>query len=187
MKRIISLYIILIISLVSPVAYAYWTSNILESNTVINPTITIGTWFNILDEGFNLNIWQDEGILNQVIPNNQIFSYNNLLYVVREGETYNPHYHGLPGSGSNQWAYVSLELEWKPNMNYRTNAIVVRDGRYFIANHVYNNDWFVNDPLSSTNQPWSEWREIQPVYEFNYLEGTNLPDYRKNPNEVTYL
>ena len=41
-----------------------------------------------------------------------------------------------------------------PNVNYRVGSVVARNGRYFIANPAYNDvDWFVGDPLSSTNKP----------------------------------
>lgn len=158
--------------------YSYWDIN----TTTIRTELKIGSinYINTL----NLNIWEDNNILNQEVPVDTIFSYNNDLYIVRAGETYNPHYHGLPGEGGNQWAYVALELEWKPNMNYRTNSVVIRSGRYFIANSAYNtDDWFVNDPLTKHGKPWSEWREIEPIDEshFGNLPNSNLKDYA-NPD-----
>lgn len=78
-----------------------------------------------------------------------------------------------------------------PNVNYRVGSVVARNGRYFIANPAYNDvDWFVGDPLSSTNKPWSEWREIQPLPDsyFGYIENyPTLRDYRANIEDVVFI
>lgn len=167
--------------------YAYW-NNLEITHTV---TAQIGVWdYKIIPDEWNLNIWEAEGNLNRIIPENQLFSYNGLLYVVRDGEEYNPHWHGLPGEPNTQWAYVSLELEWRPNMNYRTFSVVVREGRYFIANPAYNDDWFVGDPLNSANKAWSEWREIEPLPESYFgflLDYPMVKDYRANIADVIFI
>lgn len=189
-KLLITILIICFIGTSSP-AQAYWVGTLLHTDTETNTDVFIGEWQyleNMWDIDYNLNIWEEEETLNQRIPEGVVFSYDNLLYTVREGEEYNPHWHGVPSS-SNKWAFVSLELEWRANTNYRTNSVVVRDGRYFIANHNFNDDdWFINDPLIKSGHAWSEWREIEPLLEsdFGYIEGTTLIDYRMSPNEVVY-
>lgn len=190
MKKLITTFILLSLTLSLPIK-AYWVQGISPATETTEVSVGIGEWQyleNMWDIDYNLNIWEEEGTLNQQIPKGVIFSYDNLLYTVREGEEYNPHWHGVPSS-SNRWAFVSLELEWRANTNYRTNSVVVRDGRYFIANHNFNDDdWFINDPLIKSGHAWSEWREIEPLLEsdFGYIEGTTLIDYRMNPNEVVY-
>lgn len=187
MKKII---ILLILVLSIQPAYTYWTSDISVSDITSGATIQIGVWSWDVTDGFNLNIWEDEEILNQYIPLDTLFSYEGILYIVRDGESYNPYYHGLPGEGRNQWAYVSLELEWADNMNYRTNSVVIRNGVWYIANSAYNDDWFVNDPLNSKNKSWSEWRKIEPLLEsyFGYLPNyPGVKDYRANINDVIYI
>ena len=85
--------------------YAFWADGILSSFKQDSLTILIGSWKRELpswEVDYNLNIWEEEGTLNQVVPEDVIFSYNGLLYIVNEdiikkGETYNPQYHGLPG------------------------------------------------------------------------------------------
>lgn len=181
------LILIYLIFLISPKAYSYWNSS--ENEYKGNYTILLGAWTIMPDNSIDLNIWEDREVLNQVVPNDTIFTYDagdgrgKLFYMVRPKQTYNPYYHGLPGSGSNLWVAFSLGLEWMPNLNYRTNSIIIRDGRYFIANSAYNNNWFVGDPLNSANLPWSEWREIEPISEesFSFIPDTNIRDYA-NPN-----
>jgi hypothetical protein len=187
---IVALIFIIILNILNMQVYAYWDTYYTSKDI----QVLIGDWVwdqKIIPDEWNLNIWEDEGNLNQTIPENQLFSYNGLLYVVRDGEEYNPHWHGLPGNGGNQWAYVSLELEWRPNMNYRVNSVVIRDGRWFIANPNYNSaDWFVNDPLSKSGTQWSEWREIEPLDEsyFGYLiEYPALKDYRADISDVIFV
>lgn len=170
--------------------HAFWDNNQqIKSNIIL-----LGNWespIEQLTDGYIIDIWIEEDNLNQTIPENQLFSYNGLLYVVRDGEEYNPQWHGLPGNGGNQWAYVSIELEWRPNVNYRVNSVVIRDGRWFIANPNYNSaDWFVNDPLSKSGTQWSEWREIEPLEEsyFDYLiEYPALKDYRADIGDVIFV
>lgn len=190
MRKLLIILVSIILLASTQIAYAYWANEINNATKSQTLSITIGEWnLNPVDDEWNLDIWEDNDELNQTIPEGQLFSYNNILYVVRDGANYNPEWHGLPGQGSNQWAYVALALEWLPNMNYRTNAVVIRNSRYFIANHLYNNNWFVGDPLNSSNTKWSEWREIEPLPEsyFGYLDDyPTVKDYRANPNDVTY-
>ena len=96
MKKII---ILLILVLSIQPTYAYWTSDISVSDTTSNATIQIGVWSWDVTDGFNLNIWEEEEILNQYIPLDTLFSYEGILYIVRDGESYNPYHHGLPGEG----------------------------------------------------------------------------------------
>lgn len=172
--------------------YAFWAGSILPNLKQESVIIQIGEWQKELPpwEGdYNLNIWEEEDDLNQVVPEDVIFSYNGLLYTVNDGNEYNPKYHGLPGNPDARWALVAIELEWIPNVNYRVNSIVTRNGKWYIANHQYNtNNWFVNDPATNSGEYWKEWREIEPLTEddFDYFEGTTLKDYRMNPNDVTY-
>lgn len=183
MKRINVIMIMLL--LVNTVKInAYWTETI--GGVKIGNTLTqIGEWMSSTWESdYNLNIWEDENTLNQYIPEDTIFSYNGLLYIIIEGEKYNPYYHGLPGQPSNRWASVSIELEWRPNTNYRPNSVVIRNGRYFIANIVFNtSSWFIHDPLTNSGYQWSEWREIEPISQehFGMLLDTGLKDYA-NPD-----
>lgn len=172
--------------------YAFWADGIFSSFKQDSLTILIGSWQRELPswEGdYNLNIWEEEDNLNQVVPEDVIFSYNGLLYTVNDGNEYNPKYHGLPGDPNARWALVAIELEWILNVNYRVNSIVTRNGKWYIANYEYNKtNWFINDPETHSVDEWSEWREIEPLTEddFDYFEGTNLKDYRMDPNDVTY-
>lgn len=186
MKKVASLILLVIALFIisNRTTYSYWSSNQGPSIGILNMSMAVGSW-GIYDEldSFNLNIWEDEDNLNQVVPNNQLFTYDGIIYVSNAKHGYIPEYHGLPGSGGNQWAYFALGLDWIPNVNYRTNSVVIREGRYFIANSAYNDDWFVGDPLNSTNKPWSEWREILPISNSNFslFEDTGLVDYA-NPD-----
>lgn len=124
------------------------------------------------------NLWKENQI-NTFIPNNTIFSYNNILYIVNPNTAYNPQYHGLPGQSIIRWATIALELEWKPNTNYRNNSVVTRYGKYYITNTNYNDNWFIGDP--AVNQ--KEWLEIELIAEtnFGFLLDTTLRDY-SNPD-----
>lgn len=188
MRRIIKLFIttffllnIWVVVSYSQV-YAYW-GVVSAGETTENIRIQIGTW-DFFDDpwnsDYNLNIWEDEGILNQYIPEDVVFSYNGNLYIKMPGVVYNPHYHGLPGMPNSRWAAVSIDLEWRSDTNYRVNSVVIRSGKYYIANSGFNTrDWFVSDPANTLNLPWSEWREIYPIAEehFAYFDGTDLRDF----------
>lgn len=164
---------------------AYWSDGVVGDFKQALISITIGEWgFPQGGEfdGWNLNIWEEEDTLNQNVPTGQLFSYGDFIYISLDSG-YNPFYHGMPGEPNTQWAFVSTELNWRPNMNYRVNSVVVRDGRYFIANIDHNvNDWFINDPLTH-NGRWAEWREIEPINEIHFetIQGTSLIDYA-SPN-----
>lgn len=174
---------------VTGMTFAYWADRILPSFKEDSLKISIGSWQRELpswEGNYNLNIWEEEGTLNQFVPEDVIFSYNGLLYIMIEGKTYNPYWHGLPVP---TWAAVAVELDWRPNTNYRTNSVVIRNGKWYIANHQFNtNDWFTNDPETHSGETWSEWREIEPLTEDNFkcFEGTNLKDYRMDPDKVKY-
>lgn len=159
-----------------------------QVNLLIEIGTGIGNWGSIYDDILSLDeLSEDE--LNITIPENTMFIYQGFLYLTRPNSNYNPEYHGLPGgSSSPNWAVWSIELQWRPNSNYRTNSVVIRNGRYFIANSNYNQDWFVGDPLNSGNDSWAEWREIEPVSEdmFDYFYDTQIKDYRLHPNQVVY-
>lgn len=186
----IFLLLIFLVSLSASTTYGYWVGGFLPSGNNSSNLISIGSWIDEpWKEDYNLNIWENEDDLNHYIPQGVIFSYDGLLYIVRQGENYNPHYHGLPGKPSAVWAVISLDLDWIANTNYRVNSVVVRNGKWYIANYEYNtSDWFVNDPSLKSGGQWSEWREIEPlaISYFGYLQGTNLLDYRANPSDVTY-
>lgn len=162
--------------------HAYWSDIIFSQTKTAQIIITIGEWLSpdgpIVLDGWNLNIWEEEDTLNQNVPEEQMFTYDGNIYISINGG-YNPFYHGMPGEPNTQWAFVATGLDWKPNMNYRVHSVVIRDGRYFIANILYNStDWFVNDPLTN-NGLWKEWREIEPISQehFGLLQDTNLIDY----------
>lgn len=168
--------------------HAFWDS----TQQIKSNIILLGNWespIEQLTDGYIIDIWIEEDVLNQTIPVNQLFAYQGNLYIAID--EYNPQWHGLPGNGINQWAYIALGLEWQPNMNYRVNSVVIRDGRWFIANPNYNSsDWFVNDPLSKSGTQWSEWREIEPLDEsyFGYLiEYPALKDYRADIADVVFV
>lgn len=186
LKSIFVLLSILISSNTRVKAFIY------DSQVSASIVIQLGDWQIEIppwESDYNLNIWENESNLNQFIPENTIFSYDGLLYIIIEGQDYNPYYNDLPGQTSNRWAIVAIELEWRPNTNYRVNSVVVRNDRWFIANYAYNTiDWFIGDPLSSGNNSWSEWREIEPLTQenFNYFEGTTIKDYRIDSSNVTY-
>ena len=183
------LFLIFSILILQNNVHAYWGTPNTQSSTN-NSVIQIGEWIfeTIYDDILSLDeLSEDE--LNITIPENTMFIYQGFLYLTRPNSNYNPEYHGLPdGSSSPIWAVWSIELQWKPNTNYRTHSIVIRNGRYFIANSNYNQDWFVGDPLDSENNSWAEWREIEPVSEdmFDYFYDTQIKDYRLNPNQVIY-
>ena len=177
--------------------YAFWADSILSSFKQDSLTILIGSWQRELPSWevvYNLDIWEEEGTLDQVVPKDVIFSYKGLLYTVNDdavndGNEYIPKYHGLPGDPKARWALVAIELEWIPNVNYRVNSIVTRNGKWYIANYQFNaKNWFTNDPETHSGETWSEWREIEPLTEdnFKYFEGTNLKDYRMDPDKVKY-
>lgn len=181
MKKLLIIIFFILISLTSLThSYAYWSSSVNGAETNTWTQILIGSWLSdiIIPDDWNLNIWEDEDDINHIIPEGQLFTYDTHIYISLGG--YNPEYHGLPGEPNLLWAFVSTELEWRPNTNYRVNSVVVRDGRYFIANILFNtSDWFINDPLTNSGHSWSEWREIEPISEsyFNTFQGTNLIDY----------
>lgn len=160
--------------------YAYWNS--VETSPAFDScTIIIGEWeidVPTWDSTWNLNLWTEDQ-LNTYIPHNIIFSYNGILYIVNPNTEYNPHYHGLPGQPSNRWATIAIELEWKPNTNYRNNSVVTRYGKYYITNTNYNDNWFIDDPAVNRE----EWLEIEPIAEtnFGFLLDTTLRDY-SNPD-----
>lgn len=143
-------------------------------------TISIGNWDSnttITIPGFNIDEWIKNDTLDQLIEEGQYFSYNGYIYI--SNGSYNPAYNGLPEQGSNYWAYVSTELEWRPNTNYRPNSVVIRDDRYFIANIEFNTDnWFIDDPLTN-NGRWKPWREIEPISNENFsmIEEFNIINY----------
>lgn len=184
--RIFKIIVLLVLTslAINTSTLAYW-AGLVEVDTLKQVNINIGSWLNTSWEvDYNLNIWEDNNVLNQQVPEGIIFSYNNLLYTVREGENYNPQWHGLPGQVNSRWAMVALDLDWKPNSNYRVNSVVVRDSRWFIANYKHNtDDWFITDPLDSLNTEYSHWREIEPIAEtnFGFLLDTTLRDY-SNPD-----
>lgn len=160
--------------------YAYWNS-VETSPTFDSSTIIIGEWeidVPTWDSTWNLNLWTEDQ-LNTYIPHNTIFSYNGILYIVNPNTEYNPRYNGLPGQSGNNWATIAIELEWKPNTNYRNNSVVTRYGKYYITNTNYNNNWFIDDPAVNRN----EWLEIEPIAEtnFGFLLDTTLRDY-SNPD-----
>src|SRR5690554_6245212 len=145
-RIIIVLLLVFLVSLNTSTTYAYWNS-FNSPNTIKTSYIGIGSWVVLpWEEDYNLNVWVEEDTLDQVIPDDVIFVYNGLLYTTREGQQYNPEYHGLPGGpDAPRWAIIALELEWIPYSNYRVNSVVTRNGKYYIANIQYNaNDWFVN-------------------------------------------
>ena len=43
---------------------------------------------------YNLNE-EEEGRLNQYVPQDTVFSYDGNLYIVNSSMNYNPYYHGL--------------------------------------------------------------------------------------------
>lgn len=183
--RKISLSLILILTLgFIPKTFAYWAENLIEAEETFFASVSIGEWITSyipeILEDWNLNEWEDTNTLNQSIPEGQLFTYDGELYISID-EDYNPYYHGVPGPGNSvPWAYVSTSLNWQSGTNYRVNSVVVRNGRYFIANSNYNStDWFVNDPLQHHGYTWSEWREIYSIDEsrFDYFPGTTIIDY----------
>lgn len=194
MRRIIITILVLLTLLLSfsliPSALGYWSSDVSGSyKNQDTGLIYIGEWkLNSWETDYNLNEWEKNGELNQVVPKDTVFSYDGLLYIVRPDLTgeYVPEWHGLPGENS-IWAMFALDLEWKPHTNYRVYSVVVRDGRWFIANNKYDsNGWFTNDPLTHSGAEWSQWREIEPLTEndFDYLDiAPSLRDYRKINNE----
>ncbi len=190
-RAIVIILLVFLVVLNTSVTFAYWASSITAGSSSKSPTITIGEWLEEepWENEYNLNIWEEEGQLNQYVPQDTVFSYDGNLYIVNSPMNYNPYYHGLPGQTFVRWAFVAVELEWQPNVNYRVNSVVIRNGKWYIANYRYNTwNWFVNDPATHSGSQWSEWREIEPLpmdY-FDYLLDTNLLDYRANPNDVTY-
>jgi hypothetical protein len=190
-RAIVIILLVFLIVLNTSVTFAYWESSITAGSSSKSPTITIGEWLEEepWENEYNLNIWEEEGRLNQYVPQDTVFSYDGNLYIVNSSMNYNPYYHGLPGQTFAQWAFVAVELEWQPNVNYRVNSVVIRNGKWYIANYRYNTgNWFVNDPATHSGNPWAEWREIEPLLMdyFGYLLDTNLLDYRADPNDVTY-
>lgn len=193
-KRLILILLFCIVAL-SNNAFAYWGS-IESEGTTINNFLLIGTWGNTVPDEWNLNILEDNNELNLYIPEGQIFSYDNLLYI-SISDNYNPEYNGLPGENRTRWALVALGLDWIENSNYRVNSVVriydeFRDEyRYFIANSNWNNnDWFIHNPLTHSGNEWSEWREISPIEEtdFGWLDGYNLRDFAAPDwNKVIYI
>ena len=185
----ILLLLVFLVSLKVSTTYGYWDSEIKAENANSSSIISIGSW---IEETwvteYNLDIWEESDTLNQTIPEDTIFSYTGTLYVVNDGQSYNPEWHGLPGSSSLKWAILSVDLDWIPNSNYRVNSVVVRNDKWYIANYQWNSsNWFVNDPATHSGR-YKEWREIEPLpldY-FDYLLGTSMLDYRANPNDVTY-
>jgi hypothetical protein len=189
---IVALLFIIMLNILNMRVYAYWDTHYASKDI----QVVVGNWTwdtpqPYIPSGYVIDIWIEENNINRWIPLGQLFSYQNKLYISIDKGGYNPQYHGLPQNGSNQWAYVSIELEWMPNTNYRVGAVVIRNGRYFIANPAYNDvDWFVGDPLNSNNKPWSEWREIQPLPDsyFGYIEDYPvLKDYRANIEDVVFI
>ncbi len=192
MKRF-ALYLFTIITFIiclSGVTYAFWDTDSLNNSSLPPKSITIGDW-NYQEEttppiydDYDLDIWVEEENINQVVPEGQIFKFEDDLYISTSPE-YNPAYHGLPDSNNPPlWAFVSIELEWQANKNYRVNSVVTANGRYFIANSAYTtSNWFVNSPLTHSGNPWSEWREIEPISEehFPFFENSNIRDYA-NPD-----
>lgn len=190
-RAIVIILLVFLIVLNTSVTFAYWESSITAGSSSKSPTITIGEWLEEepWENEYNLNIWEEEGRLNQYVPQDTVFSYDGNLYIVNSSMNYNPYYHGLPGQENTHWAFVAVELEWQPNVNYRVNSVVIRNGKWYIANYRYNTvNWFVNDPATHSGNPWAEWREIEPLLMdyFGYLLDTNLLDYRADPNDVTY-
>lgn len=192
-KKIGLLYIALLTTIgsITTNTFAYWATGINNLNNYQQIVLQIGEWSgSIVPDAWNLNIWENENTLNQTVPINQLFSYDGFLYIGATKKGYTPIWHGLPANGSNQWAYFAIELEWRPNVNYRTNSVVLRDGRYFIANYRNNRDWFINDPLTHSGHTWSEWREIEPISinNFGILDDYGIPDF-SNPdwNYIIYI
>ena len=121
--------------------------------------------------GFNLNTWEEEGALQQDLPEGQIFTYDTHIYKVKA--TYNPQHHGLPGTTNLTWAFYSLELDWQPSTNYDDNQ-VVRDGatgKYYIS---IAGEW----NTFTLDKTWA-WQEIEPIADeyFGFFPGTNVRDY----------
>lgn len=187
MRKLKLIALLTLYLMVVPTTKAYWGLDMQNVENVKNISFSIGSWAHQSDttpwDNWNLNVWQDENILNQTIPDGQLFTYNGTLYISIDSD-YNPFYHGLPDVNPIPWAYVATDLHWRPGTNYRVNSVVIREGRYFIANSNYTtDDWFVNDPIDFHGHLWSEWREIEPISEehFNYFIDTNIRDFA-NPN-----
>lgn len=180
----ITLVILLIvnISLISLCkVYAFTYNDNINVNLIIQ--IAEGNW-DVNDEGIiNLNELSSQE-LKQPIPDNTLLRYNGLLYIKRPGATYIPAWHGMPGQPSAKWAVFALELEWIPNTNYRNNSVVTRNGKFYITNINFNNNWFIGDPATNRN----EWLEINPVSisSFPFFEGTNYRDFRLDYSEVNF-
>src|SRR5690606_32635154 len=141
MKKIITILLFLNIIFLNPTnisAFQFAPNE--QVNLLIEIGTGIGNWGSIYDDILSLDeLSEDE--LNITIPENTMFIYQGFLYLTRPNSNYNPEYHGLPeGSSSPKWAVWSIELQWRPNSNYRINSIVIRNGRYFIANSNYNQD-----------------------------------------------
>lgn len=166
---------------------AYWIDSVTTpEEEVISMEIQIGEW-DFDDggkgpsepepqpyDGYILDEWIDSGELDRVIEDGQMFSYGENLYI--STSNYNPAYHGLPGEPNTEWAFVALQLEREPGHNYRLNAVVIRNGKWYITKT--SGTWFVDDPLNSKD-PWDTWREIMPLSEdvFGIFPNSTIKDY----------
>lgn len=169
--------LIMISSLTNVYAFSY-ASVITETNISIN--IGKGVFkTGILDLG---ELTPQE--LYEVVPSDTLFTYNGILYITNPNATYVPAWHGLPSNGSNQWAIFAMSLEWVPNSNYRNNSVVTRFGKYYITNTMFNNNWFIDDPATNSNE-WLEIEEVSLSLFSTYLD-TGFIDYRLDYSLVEF-
>lgn len=161
----------------------YW-EKVTVTTSMIQNQIEAGDWLDYTwDSDFNLDIWEEEDDLNHNLPSNQIFTYKGRHYITTDNSIYNPKHHGVPGPKS-LWAFYSLDFDWAPNSRYEIRAVVIRNGRYFIANQ----SWVIDDPLVN-NGLYKQWREIQPVSQemFKFIPNTILRDYTSlSPSQIIY-
>ncbi|MFA6678747.1 MAG: hypothetical protein WCS22_04340, partial [Acholeplasmataceae bacterium] len=80
-RAIVIILLVFLIVLNTSVTFAYWELSITAGSSSKSPTITIGEWLEEepWENEYNLNIWEEEGHLNQYVPQDTVFSYDGNL------------------------------------------------------------------------------------------------------------